>query len=164
MSWCIERSSHSILNGARVIKNTSVELDEVASMAHMRWLHTHYGQQLEKLPGDTPLWVSLARGCDPRTRQPSYGQALCIQAIGQICKQWTGTAHAHRLHNTLVMGMLGRSSHNWAFRPTCWALSGTHRSYRLEPAHCHRESAFYCFEKAVLATLHSMKHTLAKQG
>ena len=87
-------------------KSTSDELDGKASKALLRWLHKHYGQQLARLPGDTPLWVSLARGCDPRTGKPSYGQALSIQAIGQICKKWTGTAHVHRLRNTVVMGML----------------------------------------------------------
>jgi site-specific recombinase XerD len=87
-------------------KNATVELDGKASKALMRWLHKHYGQQLGRLPGESPLWVSLARGCDPRTMQPSYGQALSIQAIGQICQKWTGTAHVHRLRNTFVMGML----------------------------------------------------------
>ncbi len=87
-------------------KSTSDELDAKASKALMRWLHKHYGQQLARLAGDTPLWVSLARGCDPRTHKPSYGEALSIQAIGQICKKWTGTAHVHRLRNTFVMGML----------------------------------------------------------
>jgi site-specific recombinase XerD len=87
-------------------KKATVELDEQASKALLRWLHAHYGKQLARMPGDSPLWVSLARGCDPRTRQPSYGQALSIQAIGQICKKWTGTAHVHRLRNTFVMGML----------------------------------------------------------
>lgn len=87
-------------------KNATVELDSKVSKALIRWLHKHYGQELARLSGDTPLWVSLARGCDPRTRQPSYGQALSIQAIGQICKKWTGTAHVHRLRNTFAMGML----------------------------------------------------------
>jgi len=87
-------------------KQTSVELDEKASKALLRWLHTHYGQNLARLSPDSPLWVSLARGCDPRTRKPSYGQALSIQGVGQICKKWTGTAHVHRLRNTFVMGML----------------------------------------------------------
>lgn len=87
-------------------KSTSDELDVRASKALLRWLHKHYGSQLARLPGDTPVWVSLARGCDPRTGKPSYGEALSIQAIGQICKKWTGTAHVHRLRNTFVMGML----------------------------------------------------------
>lgn len=92
-------------------KSTSDELDEKTSKALMRWLHRYYGQQLARLAGDSPLWVSLARGCDPRTRQPSYGQALSIQALGQICKKWTGTAHVHRLRNTFVMGMLESGAH-----------------------------------------------------
>lgn len=94
-------------------KQATVELDEKASKALLRWLHTYYGQQLARLSHEAPLWVSLARGCDPRTRTPSYGQALSIQAIGQICKKWTGTAHVHRLRNTFVMGMLesGASPH-----------------------------------------------------
>jgi site-specific recombinase XerD len=87
-------------------KHTSVELDDKASKSLVRWLHKHYGSQLGKLSGDAPLWVSLARGCDPRTHEPSYGKALSIQAIGQICEKWTGTAHIHRLRNTFVMGML----------------------------------------------------------
>jgi site-specific recombinase XerD len=87
-------------------KSTSVELDDKASKSLVRWLHKHYGSQLGKLSGDAPLWVSLARGCDPRTHEPSYGKALSIQAIGQICEKWTGTAHIHRLRNTFVMGML----------------------------------------------------------
>jgi len=87
-------------------KRTSVELDDKASKSLVRWLHKHYGSQLGKLSGDAPLWVSLARGCDPRTHEPSYGKALSIQAIGQICEKWTGTAHIHRLRNTFVMGML----------------------------------------------------------
>lgn len=87
-------------------KQATVELDEKVSRTLLRWLHKHYGQQLVRLSGDTPLWVSLARGCDPRTHQPSYGQPLSIQSIGQICKKWTGTAHVHRLRNTFVMGML----------------------------------------------------------
>jgi len=80
-------------------KSASDELDVAASKALMRWLHKHYGAQLGKLPGDTPLWVSLARGS-------SKGQTLSIQALGQICKKWTGTAHVHRLRNTFAMGML----------------------------------------------------------
>ncbi len=87
-------------------KRAMVELDDKASKSLIRWLHRHYGQQLGKLSGDAPLWVSLARGCDPRTHEPSYGKALSIQAIGQICKKWTGTAHVHRLRNTFVMAML----------------------------------------------------------
>lgn len=80
-------------------KSASDELDGQASKALMRWLHKHYGAQLGKLPGETPLWVSLARGS-------SKGQKLSIQALGQICKKWTGTAHVHRLRNTFTMGML----------------------------------------------------------
>ena len=88
-------------------KNATVELDAKASKALMRWLHKQYGQQLGRLPGDTPLWVSLdKKGLNPYTRKSSYGQALSIQAIGKICQKWTGTAHVHRLRNTFVMGML----------------------------------------------------------
>ncbi len=88
-------------------KNATVELDGKASKALLRWLHKHYGQELARLPDETPLWVSLDRkGVNPFTHQSSYGQALSIQAIGQICKKWTGTAHVHRLRNTFVMGML----------------------------------------------------------
>jgi site-specific recombinase XerD len=88
-------------------KNATVELDSKASKALIRWLHKHYGQELARLPDDSPLWVSLDRkGVNPFTHQSSYGQALSIQAIGQICKKWTGTAHVHRLRNTFVMGML----------------------------------------------------------
>jgi integrase/recombinase XerC len=87
-------------------KSTSDELDGQASKSLIRWLDTYYGKDRTRLPPESPLWVSLARGCDPITRKPSYGQALSIQAIGQICKKWTGTAHVHRLRNTFVMGML----------------------------------------------------------
>lgn len=80
-------------------KSASDELDALASKALMRWLHRYYGAQLGKLPAESPLWVSLARGS-------SRGQKLSIQAIGQICKKWTGTAHVHRLRNTFAMGML----------------------------------------------------------
>ena len=91
-------------------KQATVELDEKASKSLMRWLHKFYGPQLGKLSPDAPLWVSLAHGCDPRTHEPSYGKALSIQAIGQICKKWTGTAHVHRLRNTFVMGMLEKGA------------------------------------------------------
>ena len=84
-----------------------MELDGKVSKALLRWLHKHYGQELARLPGDAPLWVSLDRkGLNPYTHQSSYGKALSIQAVGQICKKWTGTAHVHRLRNTFVMGML----------------------------------------------------------
>jgi len=60
---------------ARCKGNTSAhdELSEEASIVLLRWLHTHYGPDLAKLSGEMPLFVSLARGCDPRTRKPSYG-------------------------------------------------------------------------------------------
>ncbi len=74
-------------------------------MVLLRWLHTHYGPGLAKLSGETPLFVSLARGCDPRTHQPSYGQALSIQAIEQICLKWLGTSKVHATRHTFTMGM-----------------------------------------------------------
>lgn len=87
-------------------KQTTVDLDRAASAALLRWVRHYYGKNLRKLPGESPIWVSLARGCDPITKEPSYGKQLSIQALGQICQKWTGTAHIHRLRNTFVMGML----------------------------------------------------------
>ncbi len=80
-------------------KSTSDELDAQQSKALIRWLHRYYGKELARLPGETPLWVSLARGS-------SKGKKLSIQAIGQISLKHTGTAHVHRLRNTFAMGML----------------------------------------------------------
>jgi site-specific recombinase XerD len=104
----ISRAKVVTLDFARCKGNKSIqdELDQRASEALLRWLHKFYGQELTSLSPETSLWVSLARGCDPRTRQPSYGKVLSIQALGQICLKWTGTAHIHRLRNTFVMGML----------------------------------------------------------
>jgi integrase len=86
-------------------KSTHDELSEEASMVLLRWLHVQYGPDPARLSGETPLFVSLARGCDPRTRQPSYGQALSIQAIGQVCLKWLGTSKVHATRHTFTMGM-----------------------------------------------------------
>src|SRR2546421_850969 len=49
-------------------KTAQDELSKEASTALLRWLHKHYGRDLAQLPGETPLFVSLARGCDPHRR------------------------------------------------------------------------------------------------
>ncbi|MFL5624276.1 MAG: tyrosine-type recombinase/integrase [Ktedonobacteraceae bacterium] len=79
-------------------KTAQDELSKEASTALLRWLHMHYGSDLARLAGDTPLFVSLARGT-------SYGHALSIQAIGQICLKHLGTSKVHATRHTFVMGM-----------------------------------------------------------
>src|SRR2546429_2037220 len=80
-------------------KSAHVELSKEASAALLRWLHLHYGRDLARLPGESPLWVSLARN-------ESHGQALSIQAIGQICLKRLGTSKVHTMRHTFTMGML----------------------------------------------------------
>ncbi len=79
-------------------KTAQDELSKETSTALIRWLYKQYGRDLGKLAGDTPIFVSLARGT-------SYGHALSIQAIGQICLKWLGTSKVHATRHTFVMGM-----------------------------------------------------------
>jgi integrase/recombinase XerD len=79
-------------------KSAYVELSKEASTALLRWIHSHYGRELARLAGDTPIFVSLARGS-------SYGHALSIQAIGQICLKRLGTSKVHAARHTFTMGM-----------------------------------------------------------
>ncbi len=87
-------------------KSTHVELSKESSAALLRWLHKWYGTDLARLDKDAPLWVSLARN-------ESKGQALSIQAIGQICLKRLGTSKVHTMRHTFTMGMLeaGASVH-----------------------------------------------------
>jgi hypothetical protein len=66
----------------------------------------HVNALAKALGISTDVLVIHRKGLNPYTHTSSYGQALSIQAVGQICKKWTGTAHVHRLRNTFVMGML----------------------------------------------------------
>ena len=87
-------------------KSTYVELSKESSTALLRWLHLHYGRDLARLSGESPLWMSLARNA-------SYGHRLSIQAIGQICLKRLGTSKVHTMRHTFTMGMLeaGASVH-----------------------------------------------------
>ena len=79
-------------------KSAFVELSKKTSTVLLRWLHSHYRRDLARLPGETPLFVSLARGT-------SYGHKLSIQAIGQICLKRLGTSKVHATRHTFAMGM-----------------------------------------------------------
>jgi integrase/recombinase XerD len=76
-------------------------LSPTTSKALLRWLHGFYGPALDRVDPSTPVWVSLDRkGLDPHTHESSYGHALSIQAIGQICKKHLGTSRVHATRHT----------------------------------------------------------------
>lgn len=91
------------VKGGEVYHN---ELPPGVSKALLAWLHDFYGPSLAQLAKDAPLFVSLARGCNRITKQPSYGEALGIQAIADICLKHLGVSKVHTTRHTYTAGML----------------------------------------------------------
>jgi integrase len=62
------------------------------------WLQAFYGRQLDDLPPDAPLWVSLATN-------GTRGKRLSTRAIEQICQDRLGTGKAHVLRHSFARAL-----------------------------------------------------------
>lgn len=66
--------------------------------ALMRWIRAYYGNNLETLAGETPIWVSLAHDA-------SNGKQLGYLSINAICKKHLGTSKVHATRHTFAHSM-----------------------------------------------------------
>lgn len=88
---------HATLTFARA-KGHEVLLDElpvVVTETLLRWLRAYYGADLDQLPAETPLWVSLAR-------DSSRGRQLGYLSLTAICKKHLGTSKVHVTRHTFA--------------------------------------------------------------
>lgn len=74
------------------------DLEVSTSKALMEYLHAVYGQDLRRLPGDTPIWISFSHN-DTR------GAALSIRALENICKKWCGSSKFHLTRHTFALNL-----------------------------------------------------------
>lgn len=74
------------------------QLGAGVSAALLDWLAAYYGQGFAGLPGETPVWVSLARN-------GTAGRALSTRAIGLLCEARFGTSKVHALRHTFAHAM-----------------------------------------------------------
>jgi site-specific recombinase XerD len=65
-----------------------------ALIAHLR---DFYGEQLERIKPDSPIWVSQSNN--------NRGGPISDQAIADICKQWLGTSKVHMLRHSFAIAM-----------------------------------------------------------
>ncbi len=73
-------------------------LDPETSAVLLEYLHAHYGKDLMRLPGDTPLWVSYSRH--------NKGEAISAKTLSNICLAYLGTSQVHALRHTFAVGMM----------------------------------------------------------
>lgn len=66
--------------------------------ALMRWLKGYYGEDLNVLAKNKPLWVSLAKDA-------SHGKQLGYLSINAICKKHLGTSKVHATRHTFAHSM-----------------------------------------------------------
>ena len=78
-------------------KHMADRLTTRQSTALLDWLHAYYGTDLDGLPAETPIWVSLSR------RNP--GAPMGSQTVGDICEKYLGTAKVHTLRHTFAVAM-----------------------------------------------------------
>lgn len=84
--------------GGKTLYNT---LDIHLSKALLAYLSMVYGERLDILSPDAPLWMSFS--------DRTYGQAIGSQTIADICESHLGVSTVHTLRHTfaLVMDQLG---------------------------------------------------------
>ncbi len=84
--------------GGKTLYNT---LDSQLSCALLAYLRTMYGEQLHMLASYAPLWMSFS--------DRTYGQAIGMQTIADICESHLGVSTIHTLRHTfaLTMNQLG---------------------------------------------------------
>ena len=75
----------------------SDRLPQPLSRALAEWHSSYYGNQVNSLPQDAPVWVSLSR--------QNKGAALSIQTIADICEKRLGTSKVHSLRHTFARAM-----------------------------------------------------------
>jgi integrase len=74
------------------------KLDVETSAVLLEYLHAQYGEDLMRLPGDTPLWVSYSRH--------NKGEAISAKTLSNICLTYLGTSQVHALRHTFAVGMM----------------------------------------------------------
>ena len=79
--------------GGKVMHDT---LPPTVSSPLLNYLHKVYGSDLERLDGETPVWISLAE------RNGTRGGRLSKVSISRICKARLGTTRLHKLRSTLA--------------------------------------------------------------
>lgn len=78
-------------------KTMSATLDVWLSNALLLYLRTIYGEQLDILAPDAPLWMSFS--------DRTYGQAIGSQTIGDICESHLGVSTVQTLRHTFALTM-----------------------------------------------------------
>ena len=81
--------------GHKTMRDT---LAKATGEALLDWLQSYYGKSLAKLPKQTPIWVSLAKG-------PSHGHKLGIQGVASVCQKYLGTSKVHTMRHTFAHTM-----------------------------------------------------------
>lgn len=74
-------------------------LSRPTGRALLSYLHQHYGPELSRLDGASPIWVNLSP--DPAL----YGQAIGIQAIADVCLKYLKTSKVHTTRHTFSHNM-----------------------------------------------------------
>lgn len=78
-------------------KTMYATLDIRLSRALLAYLRTIYGERLDLLTPDTPLWMSFS--------DRTYGQAIGSQTIGDICETHLGVSTVQTLRHTFALTM-----------------------------------------------------------
>ncbi|HZO74086.1 MAG TPA: tyrosine-type recombinase/integrase [Ktedonobacteraceae bacterium] len=78
-------------------KTMSATLDIRLSNALLSYLRTIYGEQLNMLAPDAPLWMSFS--------DRTYGQAIGPQTISDICESHLGVSTVQTLRHTFALTM-----------------------------------------------------------
>jgi len=80
--------------GGKVMRD---ELTPKTAKALMAYLRSIYGERLEEIKADSPIWISFSRN--------NRGGAISDQAIANICKDVLGTSKVHTLRHSFTVSM-----------------------------------------------------------
>lgn len=84
-------------------KTMQDELDPRLSKVLLSYLHTIYGDRLDILAPERPIWVSFS--------DRTYGQAIGAQTVADICETHLGVSTVHTLRHTFALTMEDLGAH-----------------------------------------------------
>jgi integrase len=64
------------------------------------WLQAYYGDNLDVIPPDSPLWVDLSHSAKSKGTRP-----ISIKSVANICEKYLGTSKVHALRHTFAVLM-----------------------------------------------------------
>jgi integrase len=74
-------------------------LSPETSAVFLDYLHVRFGQRLQSIPPDEPIWISYSRN-------QTNGQAIGIRTLSNIVASHLPTSKVHALRHTFTVGML----------------------------------------------------------